>query len=395
MSYRSIKLELMPDSRLEKTLKWGEVEAIKFIQLSKNDYASRLYHQFTNESELGTRTIALLVHRFTGSFGGKAFIPFDESCSKFINESGCWFVEAALMKGGRDRIRIPVAKTGNKDDDVIEDCVGLPFVIVREDDRWFAYMSASNDVESNSNIVGIDFNERVWVVSGVNDKPLFFDVSGYHDEVERLQDLIGRANRKCEIGGRCRYCKRKCEVQELYDRRSSVMKRCQGDFLAEMVRRWGICRLGIECIETMYAMVHDQEKSRSVKSWLNSKLAMRKFVMRATAKGFDVVEVDPAYTSRRCHRCGELGEIYGDHHRLFRCKCGLRDYNRDLNASRNIAKLALNLYGEESRSTRLPPYVSGGLPVNLESGASTYMGNAQNRGRGVERAATEKRLIEG
>lgn len=33
-----------------------------------------------------------------------------------------------------------------------------------------------------------------------------------------------------------------------------------------------------------------------------------------------------------------VNEIYGDHERLFKCpSCGLKDYNRDLNAARNIA----------------------------------------------------------
>jgi putative transposase len=289
---------------------------------------------------------------------------------------------------------VPIAKTGNKYYDVIEDSVGLPFAIVREDDRWYAYISAPNKTEPNGNVVGIDFNEATWVASKVDGRPLFFDVHGYAHEVTRLQDLISKSNRNCPIGGRCRYCKKKCNVQQLYDQRTAILKRCQGDFLAEITKRWGVCTLGIECIDVMYAMLRDTKKARSVRNWLNTKLCMRKFVMRATSKGFDVIEVDPAYTSQRCHKCGEIGEIYGDHFRLFKCKCGLRDYNRDLNASRNIAKLALNLNGEEGTSARVPDYVSSGLPVKSESGSESYMVKEQDLSRGAERADKYNKLEE-
>jgi putative transposase len=293
----------------------------------------------------------------------------------------------ALTRGKKPRLRVPIAKTGNKYYDVIENCVGLPFAIAREDDRWYAYISAPNNSKPNSNVVGIDFNEATWVASMADGRPLFFDVRGYAHEVTRLQDLISRAQRDCPIRGRCRYCKKKCNVQELYDQRTAILKRCQGEFLAEIAKRWGVCTLGIECIDVMYAMVRDIKKTRSVRNWLNSKLCMRKFVMRATSKGFDVIEVDPAYTSQNCHKCGEIGEIYGDHFRLFKCKsCDLKDYNRDLNASRNIAKLALNLKGGEGTSARVPDYVSSGLSVKVDSGEASLYGASQNRLRGVERA---------
>jgi len=75
-----------------------------------------------------------------------------------------------------------------------------------------------------------------------------------------------------------------------------------------------------------------------INNWLYKKTALRKFVLRAMAKGFNVVEVDPKGTSTTCHRCGNPVTIYGRTKRLIRCdSCGLKDYNRDLNAARNIA----------------------------------------------------------
>lgn len=62
------------------------------------------------------------------------------------------------------------------------------------------------------------------------------------------------------------------------------------------------------------------------------------------AKGFNVVEVNPAGTTTTCYRCGSKVELYGRRKRLIRCSnCGLKDYNRDLNSARNIAKKAIIL----------------------------------------------------
>jgi len=55
----------------------------------------------------------------------------------------------------------------------------------------------------------------------------------------------------------------------------------------------------------------------------------------AYKNGIMVTYVDPRYTSQTCHRCGNINHVTG---RTFICqRCGLK-YNRDLNASINIAR---------------------------------------------------------
>ena len=50
------------------------------------------------------------------------------------------------------------------------------------------------------------------------------------------------------------------------------------------------------------------------------------------------MRINPAGTSKKCHRCGAEVEIHGKHGRLITCPvCDLKDFNRDLNAARNIA----------------------------------------------------------
>lgn len=115
------------------------------------------------------------------------------------------------------------------------------------------------------------------------------------------------------------------------------MKLAHGNFLARIMERYGVCNLAIEDIETIYKLT--EKDSRVINNRLYSKTALRQFALRAMAKGFNVIEVDPKDTSKLCHRCGNPIMIYGKHGRLVACEtCGYKDYNKDLNSARNIAR---------------------------------------------------------
>jgi IS605 OrfB family transposase len=82
--------------------------------------------------------------------------------------------------------------------------------------------------------------------------------------------------------------------------------------------------------------------------------------------GKRVVKVPPAYTSRRCSRCGNLGIRTGSN---YRCRvCGLR-LHADLNAARNIARLGRTLVG---RSIINGPIVAGGEMEHSRSVEPSY-----------------------
>lgn len=78
---------------------------------------------------------------------------------------------------------------------------------------------------------------------------------------------------------------------------------------------------------------------------------------KAALRGVPVHLVDPAYTSKRCSRCGSIHEANGKHYR--RGTCGHNDH-RDVNAAFNIARK-----GMESLAVRSGPglSVSGSGPV--------------------------------
>jgi transposase len=167
----------------------------------------------------------------------------------------------------------------------------------------------------------------MWVASPYEGRPVFFDTREYDQKIDRLQRLITRYQKRGEEEN----------VNECFRKMREVVKLAHGNFLARIIDRYGVCNLAIEDIETIYKLT--EKDNKMINNWLYSKTALRQFALRAMAKGFNVIEVDPKDTSRICHRCGTPVRIYGKHERLIACEaCGYRDYNRDLNSAKNIAR---------------------------------------------------------
>jgi IS605 OrfB family transposase len=67
-------------------------------------------------------------------------------------------------------------------------------------------------------------------------------------------------------------------------------------------------------------------------------------IYKAIARGINVVYVNPAYTSQKCSKCGNIDKKNRKNQANFCCKaCGFK-LNADLNASRNISVRALDSY---------------------------------------------------
>jgi putative transposase len=78
--------------------------------------------------------------------------------------------------------------------------------------------------------------------------------------------------------------------------------------------------------------VWNRHRNRMISLWSFAQL--REFICyKAAGKGLRILDVDPAYTSLRCHRCHRLGKRTSD---LFSCTtCG--EFDADVNAAKNIA----------------------------------------------------------
>jgi len=99
--------------------------------------------------------------------------------------------------------------------------------------------------------------------------------------------------------------------------------------------------------------------NRKLNSWPFWKL--RQYITcKANWRGIRVVEVNEAYTSKHCSRCGQIGVRSGNHHGLFECpRCGLKE-NADRNGAFNIGRRALGQVSEAGAVVSQP--VTGALP---------------------------------
>jgi len=75
----------------------------------------------------------------------------------------------------------------------------------------------------------------------------------------------------------------------------------------------------------------DKKALRRFSQWFYSRFESR-LEEKAKLHNLKVIKVNPAHTSRVCHKCGKEGKVEG---LVFKCFCG--KYDRDYNASVNIA----------------------------------------------------------
>jgi len=104
--------------------------------------------------------------------------------------------------------------------------------------------------------------------------------------------------------------------------------------------------------------------NRKLNSWPFWKL--RRYIeYKANWRGIRVVDVNEAYTSRLCWRCGTIGVRSGRHRGLFECpRCGLKE-NADRNGAFNIGRRALGQVSKVGAVVSQP--VTGALFSKLGS----------------------------
>jgi transposase len=348
-SYKTVVLQLNPDYDTQKELHRSMMGVNRFLKMSRANVQKLLYYRWKalNESYPG-RSIALMVQRFS-NFSDKEFTVFNSDNSKFIFDKE-WFVEVQVRtKDGNKlvpRIRIPVSRTEVPYYADIQDMVGLPMMVVKENDKYFAYVQIKQEITHSETVVGVDFNFRKWVVSAVDGQPLFFDAEPYALEIEGISKMISRFRSRLDAekdANKIAVLEQK--INELYAQQTAAVKRAHGNFLAAIEKKFGRCTLAVEDPKIMFRL--KEKESGMTNNWLYKKTALSQFQLRAMAHGFEVASVNPAYTSKVCHKCNHLGKIDGKNSRIFSCPhCGLKNYHRDLNAARNIAKVFFGIFAK-------------------------------------------------
>ena len=98
----------------------------------------------------------------------------------------------------------------------------------------------------------------------------------------------------------------------------------------------------IEDLDIQEMTKKEKGKNTLHKNILNSRWGYFKdcLIYKAESAGGKVIKVNPAYTSKRCSRCGVVKEKLSLHERTYKCDCGLI-LDRDINAAINILQKGL------------------------------------------------------
>jgi putative transposase len=152
-------------------------------------------------------------------------------------------------------------------------------------------------------------------------------------------------------------------IRRLHRRVANLRRESTHRLSTALTREFGV--IGVESLNVA-GMLRDRRLSRSLSDAGLAEL-VRQLTYKASWAGGTLVAADRFYpSSKRCSRCGEVKAKLPRGDTIFTCKsCGL-SLDRDENAARNLAQIALTATQAEGRSTYLAP--TGGERQNARRG---------------------------
>jgi len=281
-----------------------------------------------------------------------------------------WFLETKLDRATKrgEKLRIPINLAYNDYYGALMNAKNLVGYIYKEGDTYFLVVVWKEPIRYGDNkptvFIGIDLNFYKHVATLYNPETMkwewnyFFDLSTLRKQLLRRIKLASWHRSKAtklknearETGNRAlleeseRHAKL---AREHYGARVEMIKKSWGDFLNVILKKAdGYWEKGYNVVlviedPTTLAKIKvgdERHKDPNFSRWVKTEWMFGWFEKMLASRPYPYLKINPAGTSKYCHRCGSELEIYGNHGRLVACPtCGLKDFNRDLNAARNIA----------------------------------------------------------
>lgn len=204
--------------------------------------------------------------------------------------------------------------------------------VIKEDGEFYIHISVSYEVEPVSNlhgVYGIDLGLRnpavgVALVGGEGSCPKVEAVDFHAQRIQKIQSRYSYLRRNTSTGKSWNSREHDKVNDALHKATTEIADYCQEHKLAVAVG-------DLEGIQ-------DQDKGREMNRKLHRFPHYRfKQLLRYKLKerGLPLIEVDEAYTSQTCAKCGEEGDRYRG-----RFRCSGTETNSDVNGAWNIAKRA-------------------------------------------------------
>ena len=278
---------------------------------------------------------------------------FDKRCygfSKTTNVLTPYWLTLSLSK--RERVSLPIV-FGERQKQRIEEMLRGEWELttvemVKRDGEWFAHFVLKKTVEvpdEPESIIAIDIGEHnlavAVAISRNNPKPM----KGHFwrgSEIKRIRGLYAHIRRRL---GEKKLLKK---IKGLGRRERQKVNQQLHIIANEIIEYAKQFHRPVIVMENLKGIRENFNKSKKLNRRFHS-LPFRKLQTlieyKALLEGIDVMYLskkETKNTSKTCHRCGYVTQIKG---RIFKCpKCGM-EYDRDLNASINIARRVMSSVG--------------------------------------------------
>jgi len=342
--------------QIRKQLKRGQIEK-DYLKAVKPDFNANVFITSADDSIQNGQFKKLEFYRQNGLWFMKLQIKLPTNNQKFE-----WFeikktvpnkIAKVLNKGAKAKapiIKKEILSSGYEIFKLIipfEIKIDLPRIEQIEETKVLAI-----DLSPSENRLAI----ATVVEEGGHSKPIFFKSKRMIRKIDRIQKEIDRIEKKIDHiaddihKSKSKEHREKLEnrLKHLYQeqkRRQKKIKQLRKEIL-EIFTNWTIeyaISYGIKVIAIEKLGFKDIPNWRSSKAikrftdWFYSKVKS-KLEYKAKIRGIRILEINPANTSRYCHRCESKGKV---NKLIFKCECG--EYDRDYNASVNIGKRAIKI----------------------------------------------------
>ena len=240
-----------------------------------------------------------------------------------------------------------------------EDGTPRQAVLRHDGRRWRAFISYEVEIEQkpdNGKVIGVDMNVRQVATS---DGHFYFlpDLEKKERRRKKYQRKIARQIKGSNRRDKTRKKLAKVSRKIAYIRRDWIHKTTR-----EIARKCGTVVVEDLKVKNMTASargtIDNPGKNVKQKAGLNRAIldtALGEFRRNFEYKCGRLIEVNPAYTSQTCHRCGHADKENRKTQARFQCvSCGFAS-NADTNAAMNIRRLGMaQLHGEGSGISTVP-----------------------------------------
>jgi IS605 OrfB family transposase len=217
--------------------------------------------------------------------------------------------------------------------------------MVKKNGQWYAHITIEKWIKFKEpkTVIGIDVGEVNFascIAIPINNQEEY--KKGYierGEEIKRIRGLYGHIRRSL---GRKKLIKKVKEIGQKENRKVNQEVHIVANRIIEYAKGF---ENPIISMEDLTNIRYNFDASKKLNKRFHSLpfYKLRKYIeYKANSEGIDVQFIEPYDTSKTCHICGNVSHIYG---REYRCKvCGMV-YNRDLNASINIAYVLMRDMG--------------------------------------------------